>query len=86
MPRLRELTAELEAGPDLVIPSFSSKTVVYKGMLTALQLEHFYPDLADPRYTSGRPSQAAQPPGQPGPDAPSPRPGTAAEGLPARES
>jgi len=32
--------------------SLSSATVVYKGMLTALQLEHFYPDLSDPRYVS----------------------------------
>jgi glutamate synthase (NADPH/NADH) large chain len=32
--------------------SLSCSTIVYKGMLTALQLEHFYPDLADPRYTS----------------------------------
>ncbi len=32
--------------------SLSSATIVYKGMLTALQLEHFYPDLADPRYVS----------------------------------
>ena len=30
--------AEIAAGPDLVIPSFSSRTVVYKGMLTSLQL------------------------------------------------
>jgi len=27
--------AELAAGPELVVPSFSSRTVVYKGMLTA---------------------------------------------------
>ncbi|MES1246477.1 MAG: glutamate synthase central domain-containing protein, partial [Actinomycetota bacterium] len=41
--------AELAAGPDLVIPSLSSRTLVYKGMLTAPQLEHVYPDLADER-------------------------------------
>ena len=35
--------AELAAGPDLVIPSFSSKTVVYKGMLTAPQLPALLP-------------------------------------------
>ncbi len=34
------------------IASLSSATIVYKGMLTALQLERFYPDLTDPRYTS----------------------------------
>jgi glutamate synthase (NADPH) large chain len=32
--------------------SLSSATIVYKGMLTALQLEQFYPDLTDPRYAS----------------------------------
>ena len=41
--------AELAAGPDLVIPSFSSRTIVYKGMLTASQLLGYYPDLQDPR-------------------------------------
>ena len=43
---------ELAAGPDLVVPSFSSRTLVYKGMLSAPQLEGFYPDLADPSFTS----------------------------------
>ncbi|MDO4898583.1 MAG: glutamate synthase large subunit [Rothia sp. (in: high G+C Gram-positive bacteria)] len=33
-------------------PSFSSRTIVYKGMLTTAQLEPFYPDLSDPRFTS----------------------------------
>jgi glutamate synthase domain-containing protein 2/glutamate synthase domain-containing protein 1/glutamate synthase domain-containing protein 3 len=41
--------AEREAGPDLVVPSFSSRTLVYKGMLTAPQLERFYFDLHDER-------------------------------------
>ena len=41
--------AELAAGPDLVIPSFSSRTIVYKGMLTAAQLLGYYPDLQDTR-------------------------------------
>ncbi|WP_299165150.1 glutamate synthase large subunit [uncultured Arthrobacter sp.] len=31
-------------------PSLSSKTMVYKGMLTTAQLEPFYPDLSDPRF------------------------------------
>ena len=44
--------AELAAGPDLVIPSFSARTVVYKGMLTAPQLTGFYPDLRDERTAS----------------------------------
>ncbi|MDP9294548.1 MAG: glutamate synthase subunit alpha, partial [Actinomycetota bacterium] len=41
--------AELAAGPDLVVPSFSSRTIVYKGMLTAPQLLGYYPDLQDVR-------------------------------------
>jgi glutamate synthase domain-containing protein 2/glutamate synthase domain-containing protein 1/glutamate synthase domain-containing protein 3 len=44
--------AELAAGPDLVVPSLSSRTLVYKGMLTAPQLGRFYLDLADERMTS----------------------------------
>jgi glutamate synthase domain-containing protein 2/glutamate synthase domain-containing protein 1/glutamate synthase domain-containing protein 3 len=42
--------AELAAGPDLVVPSFSSRTVIYKGMLTAPQLVRFYPELTDERF------------------------------------
>ncbi len=44
--------AEIAAGPDLVIPSFSSRTVVYKGMLTSPQLLGYYPDLQDTRTKS----------------------------------
>jgi glutamate synthase (NADPH) large chain len=44
--------AERQAGPELVIPSFSSRTVNYKGMLTSLQLGPFYPDLRDERVLS----------------------------------
>jgi len=44
--------AELSAGPDLVVPSLSSRTLVYKGMLTAPQLAGFYPDLGDDRFAS----------------------------------
>jgi glutamate synthase (NADPH) large chain len=42
--------AEHETG--LYLASLSSATIVYKGMLTALQLEGFFPDLTDERYTS----------------------------------
>ncbi|MCY0904363.1 glutamate synthase large subunit [Arthrobacter sp. H14-L1] len=31
-------------------PSLSSRTIVYKGMLTTAQLEPFYPDLSDSRF------------------------------------
>jgi glutamate synthase domain-containing protein 1 len=44
--------AELEAGSALSIPSFSSRTLVYKGMLTAPQLGRFYADLRDPALES----------------------------------
>src|SRR3954452_1314429 len=44
--------AEKAAGPDLVVPSFSSRTIVYKGMLTAPQLLGYYPDLQDGRTRS----------------------------------
>jgi glutamate synthase domain-containing protein 2/glutamate synthase domain-containing protein 1/glutamate synthase domain-containing protein 3 len=37
---------------DLSIPSFSSRTVVYKGMLTAPQLSQYFPDLKDLRLAS----------------------------------
>jgi glutamate synthase (NADPH/NADH) large chain len=33
-------------------PSLSSRTIVYKGMVTTLQLEPFYPDLSDPQFVS----------------------------------
>src|SRR5436309_4763064 len=43
---------ERAAGPDLALPSFSSRTIVYKGMLTAPQLPRYFPDLRDPRVAS----------------------------------
>ena len=42
--------AEHEAG--VYFASLSSRTIVYKGMLSAPQLEPFYPDLSDPGYGS----------------------------------
>jgi glutamate synthase (NADPH) large chain len=42
--------AQHEAG--LYFASLSARTIVYKGMLTALQLEPFYPDLTHPAYAS----------------------------------
>ena len=44
--------AEIAAGPELVVPSFSSRTIVYKGMLTSPQLLGYYPDLQDERAES----------------------------------
>ncbi len=43
---------ERAAGTQLAIPSFSSRTMVYKGMLTAPQLPRYFPDLRDPRVAS----------------------------------
>lgn len=37
---------------DVYFSSLSSRTLVYKGMVTTLQLEPFYPDLSDQRFAS----------------------------------
>ncbi|HUU91584.1 MAG TPA: glutamate synthase large subunit, partial [Phycisphaerae bacterium] len=34
------------------VPSLSSRTIVYKGMLSGTQLERFYPDLVDPAFAT----------------------------------
>ncbi|CAQ02103.1 glutamate synthase large subunit [Clavibacter sepedonicus] len=47
--RLRK-RAERELGAYFI--SLSSRTLVYKGMVTTLQLEPFYPDLSDERFAS----------------------------------
>ena len=41
-----------DAGQGVYLPSLSSRTLIYKGMLTTPQLAAFYPDLADPRLES----------------------------------
>ncbi len=43
---------EKRAGADIAIPSFSSRTLVYKGMLTSPQLPRYFPDLRDPRMAT----------------------------------
>jgi glutamate synthase domain-containing protein 2/glutamate synthase domain-containing protein 1/glutamate synthase domain-containing protein 3 len=43
---------ERSGGPGLALPSFSSRTMVYKGMLTAPQLPRYFTDLRDPRVAS----------------------------------
>ena len=43
---------ERERLDDLYITSLSSRTMVYKGMLTAPQLSQYYPDLKDERFHS----------------------------------
>jgi glutamate synthase (NADPH/NADH) large chain len=39
-------------GDELYFPSLSSRTLVYKGMLTTAQLATFFPDLSDERFAS----------------------------------
>src|SRR6201999_1664448 len=43
---------ERESSGEISLPSFSSQTLVYKGMLTAPQLPRYFPDLRDPRVAS----------------------------------
>ncbi len=43
---------ERAVGRELAFPSFSSRTMVYKGMLTAPQLPRYFTDLRDPRVAS----------------------------------
>jgi glutamate synthase domain-containing protein 2/glutamate synthase domain-containing protein 1/glutamate synthase domain-containing protein 3 len=43
---------EREQVEGLAVASFSSRTAVYKGMLTAPQLSRYFPDLRDPLLTS----------------------------------
>jgi len=46
------LRKRAEHGFGAYFPSLSSRTLVYKGMVTTLQLEPFYPDLSDQRFAS----------------------------------
>ena len=41
-----------QSNDNTYVPSFSSRTVVYKGMFLVGQLRKFYPDLQDPDYES----------------------------------
>ncbi len=41
-----------KAAPSAYVCSCSSRTVVYKGLLLATQIEKFYPDLSDPDFIS----------------------------------
>jgi len=46
------LRKRIEHAHPIYFPSLSTRTIVYKGMLTTGQLEEFFPDLADERVTS----------------------------------
>ena len=50
--RLFRLRKRSERSLGAYHPSLSSRTIVYKGMVTTLQLEPFYPDLSDERFES----------------------------------
>ena len=39
--------------PDFYVCSLSSKTIIYKGMLSSLQLRQYFPDLTNNYFTSG---------------------------------
>ena len=41
------------ADKDFYVCSLSSKNIVYKGMLSSLQLRQYFPDLTNPYFTSG---------------------------------
>jgi glutamate synthase (NADPH/NADH) large chain len=43
---------KVDPGRDFYLPSMSSRTIVYKGMLLAPQVESYYPDLQDKRAVS----------------------------------
>jgi glutamate synthase (NADPH/NADH) large chain len=46
------LRKRIERECNIYFASLSSQTLVYKGMVTTLQLEPFYPDLSDERFAS----------------------------------
>jgi glutamate synthase (NADPH) large chain len=46
------LRKRVEHETELYLASLASATIVYKGMLTAQQLEAFFPDLSDPLYAT----------------------------------
>ncbi|MPQ99227.1 glutamate synthase large subunit [Modestobacter sp. I12A-02628] len=50
--RKRAERAAVDAGSSMYVPSLSSRTITYKGMLTTDQLPAFFPDLTDERYES----------------------------------
>src|SRR5579862_7212316 len=45
-------TSDIEGKDDFYIPSFSCRTIIYKGLMLAPQIEKFYFELANPLVTS----------------------------------
>ncbi|MDR2254666.1 MAG: glutamate synthase large subunit [Arthrobacter sp.] len=50
--RVWRVRKRAQAKLGVYFPSFSSQTIVYKGMLSTAQLQPFYPDLSDERFAS----------------------------------
>ncbi|HEU5458693.1 MAG TPA: glutamate synthase subunit alpha, partial [Terracidiphilus sp.] len=46
------VNSEIESKEDFYIPSFSCRTIIYKGLMLAPQIEKFYFELANPLVTS----------------------------------
>ncbi|MDE6018956.1 MAG: glutamate synthase large subunit [Muribaculaceae bacterium] len=46
------MNSNIKGKEDFYICSLSSKNIVYKGMLSSLQLRYYYPDLMNPRFTT----------------------------------
>ncbi|MFT4562751.1 MAG: glutamate synthase (NADPH/NADH) large chain, partial [Gammaproteobacteria bacterium] len=45
-------SSEISGREQFYIPSLSHRTLIYKGMLTGMQVEHMFPDLCDQRLVS----------------------------------
>lgn len=45
-------STEIAGNEEFYIVSLSSRIIVYKGMLSSLQLRYYYPDLMNPRFTT----------------------------------
>ena len=51
--RIRKHTEQQVADPAFYVVSLSSRVLIYKGMLTSVQLKAYFPDLSSPFFTSG---------------------------------
>lgn len=48
----KRISEEIGSDSGFYIVSLSSKVIIYKGMLSSLQLRYYYPDLTSPHFTS----------------------------------
>lgn len=49
----RIASSDINGKEEFYIVSLSSKNIVYKGMLSSLQLRYYFPDLINPHFTTG---------------------------------